>query len=101
VTGLLEIVVAFLRRAGGIDGRIRAAGELDAAVAGGEVGVAAEVVLREDVVPERVGVLRAEPVAPVVAIAAELGGAALGFDLAGIEADAEVAAADEGFFACA
>ena len=97
--GLLEVVVAFLRRAGGINGRIRAAGELDAAVAGGEVGVAAEVVLGEDVVPEGVGVLRAEPVAPVVAIAAELGGAALGFDVAGVGSDPKVAAADEGFFA--
>ena len=44
--------------------------------------------------PEPGGVVVAEPVAPVVAAAAELRLAFDGFELAGVRAEAEVAAAD-------
>ena len=56
--------------------------------------VAPEVVIGEDVVPAPVGVVVAEPVAPVVAVPAVLGPAALGLEVAGIGAKPEIAAAD-------
>ncbi len=94
---LLEAVESFFGRARGEDGRIRAAGELDASIGRGEVRIASQVVIGQDVMPERMGILRAEPVAPVVPVATELGRATLGFDFAGVGPEAEIATADGGF----
>src|SRR5690606_29565224 len=77
---LLEAVVAFLGRTRRVDRRIRTSGKLDAALGGGEVGIAFQIVVWQDVVPERMGVLRAEPAAPIVAVASELGWTTLRFD---------------------
>ena len=65
-----------------------------ARVGRGVARVAPDVVVGEDVVPAPVRVVVAEPVAPVVAVAAVLGLAALGLELAGIGAKPEIAAAD-------
>jgi hypothetical protein len=60
----------------------------------GEVRIAAEVVVFERVVPQRVAVVAAEPVSPVVALSAELRLATLGVDLARIGANPQIAAVD-------
>ena len=60
----------------------------------GEPGVAADLGVGEDVFPGEVGVVVAEPVAPVVAVPAELRLAALGLEPAVVGAEAEVAAVD-------
>ena len=53
--------------------------------------------IRQNVMPERSRVLRAEPMAPVIAVAAELRGAALRIEIAGIGAEPKIAAAQRGF----
>ena len=91
---VVEAMVAFLRLAGGMDRRLRGREHHDPPVRRGEVGVAAQIVVGQDIVPERTGVLRAEPVAPVVAVAPELRRPGGGFQLAGVGPETEVAAAD-------
>src|SRR5262245_49625386 len=63
-------------------------------VGGCVVRVATDIPGGEDVVPGPVGIVVAEPAAPVVAMAAVLSLAALGLELAGVRAKAEVAAVD-------
>ncbi len=58
------------------------------------VRVASEVLVGQDEMPAPVRVIVAEPAAPVVAVPAVLGLAALGLELAGIRPETEVAAAD-------
>src|SRR5262249_41916898 len=65
-----------------------------ARVGGGDVGVAAEVVVVEGEVPHRVAVVAAEPVAPVVLAAAVLRLAGRRLQLAGVRPDAQVVAAE-------
>ena len=67
-----------------------------ARVGGREVRVAPEVGFGEDVVPAPVGVVVAEPVAPVVAVPAELGLPALRLERAGVGPEPEIAAPDGG-----
>ena len=67
-----------------------------ARVGGREVRVAPEVGFGEDVMPAPVGVIVAEPVAPVVAVPAELGLPALRLERAGVGPEPEIAAPDGG-----
>ena len=59
---------------------------------GADMGIAAEVVIREGKVPSRPRVVAAEPVAPIIPVAAVLGLAGLGIVLAGVRPDAQIAA---------
>ena len=59
-----------------------------------EPRVSPQIGILERIVPEPRGIVIAEPVAPVVAAAAILRGAALGLELAGIRAKPEIASAD-------
>lgn len=97
-SGVVETVKAFLRRGGLEDGWVPCE-ELATGIRGGEVGVAGEVALFENVVPDREAILDAEPIAPVVAGAAELRRAGDWFEesLPGLHAKVE-AAEVEGLF---
>lgn len=93
VTGFGKGMKAFLLGAGGIDARVGWGDESMKGKGSGDVGVSAEVLFLEDIVPDGPGVLFAKPVAEVFAVASELGGSGLGFEFAGLGAKAEVAAA--------
>ena len=92
VVGHAQVVEPGERAADGKDPRVGL--ERLPRVGRGVVRVAPQVVIGEDVVPAPVGVVVAEPVAPVVAVPAVLGLAALGLELAGVGPEPEVAAAD-------
>ncbi len=92
-SGLIKAVEALFHAAGGIHGRI-AREELMDRVRRDDVRIAAQVVILQDVVPERKTVLHAEPVAPVIAGATELRGAGLRIKLARVRLEAEIAAAE-------
>ncbi len=87
--------------ADGKDGAI--AGEINARVGRGDMRIPAKVVIFKRVVPAGVGVVAAEPVAEVIAIAAELGLAGLRIELPGAigeRTNAQVTAVDVGCLAC-
>src|SRR5262249_9173906 len=69
-------------------------GDVDARIGRRQVRIAAQVVVGQDVVPHRIAVVAAEPVAPVVAAAAVLRLTALQVDLAGVGLDAKIATAN-------
>ena len=76
------------------DFRIARETELFLRVGRGVVRISADVMIAEHVMPKRVAVLDAEPVAPVIAIAAKLRGAGLRFEKMLIRSNAKIAAAE-------
>ena len=91
--GLIKAVKALFHAAGGIDGWIPRE-ELVDRVGRDDVRIAAQVVILQNIVPERKTVLHAEPVAPVIAGATELRRAGLRIKLAGVRLEAEIPAAE-------
>src|SRR5437762_2406653 len=67
----------------------------------GNVRIALEVMILQHVMPDRRAVLHAEPIAPIVRIAAELRRPALRFEQAGVRANSKIAAADRNLLLCA
>ena len=58
------------------------------------MGVAADVVILQDIVPHGIGVVATEPVAPVIAIATELSLTCLGFAGARVGTNTQITTAD-------
>src|SRR5687767_11040836 len=99
MAGLFVAVVALFGRTDGENFWVERAHDLDGGIGRGDVRVPADVVILQDVVPEWIAVLRAEPAAPIVAVAAELGGAGLGIEFAGVRTKTKIAAAERNFCA--
>src|SRR5690606_574253 len=85
-----------LEGARGENGGADFAEDVHLTIGGGEIGVAAEIVIGKGIVPERTRILGAKPVAPVVPIAAKLGGATLGLHHARVGVKTKVPAAHNG-----
>src|SRR5262249_34352532 len=73
---------------------------IDTRVWGGDVRISANVVIVERVMPHRLGVGAAEPVAAIVAVAAELRLAGLRIELAGVRTNPQITIADIINFPC-
>ncbi len=84
----------FLRRLVGEHPRVARRADLPARVGIGDVRIAAKVARRQNVVPERVAVVHAEPVAPVVTHAAVLRRPGRGFNPARVGIEPKVATAN-------
>ena len=95
MAGLIETVKTLLQRARRKDRRIQRREQLHSRRRRADVRIAAQIMIGQHVVPERVRILRAEPASPVVAIATELRRPALRLELAGVGAKTKVATADE------
>ena len=92
-SGVVETVEALLRRGGLEDGRVSRV-ELASRVGRCEVGIAGEVALFENVVPEGKAVLDAEPVSPIVAGSTELRGSGKWFEDSLVGLHSEIKAAE-------
>src|SRR5262245_59387989 len=100
-------MITLLRGAHRIDGSIERAHDEMGGIRCGDGTFFVQIVVRQNVLPKGAAVLGAKPVTTVVAIASELGGAALGPDISAVRIETEIAAADrhlrdkfDRFFVC-
>ncbi len=91
---LMKVVIPFLRRARRKHLRTPGADQMPDRLRRRDVRVSRQVAIVDDIVPKRVGVLGAEPIAPCVAVASELCGARFRSELPRVGAEAKVTAPD-------
>ena len=99
-TGLAETVVSLLQFAGGIHRRVGRCHYLMLRVWRSIMGIPSDVLVRENIMPQRVTVLDAKPTPPIIADPAVLRGTTQRIQETGIRTEAKIPTANAVFNAC-